>query len=347
MKLGFDVSPLGNENKVRGMGVYTRELLSQLKTANELEVQEFSDVAELNVVDMVHYPYFDLFKHTLSDHQPFPFVVTVPDIIPLLFPKHYPAGIKGSINLWRQKRSLKKARAIITLSESSKKDIVQYFHFPAEKVFVTHLAPNPSLKKVTDKKKLHDVRNRYALPDKFAIYVGSVNWNKNIIGLTQASLDAGLDIYLIGKAFEQRDHLEHPELRSFAQFLKEFENNPKVHMMGFVEDGDLLSVMNLATVMLFPSFYEGFGLPVLEAQACELPVITSSLSSLPEIGGEGAVYVVPYSIGEITQAIKKVLNDTLFRDTLVKEGLINVKQFTWHQTASQTIQVYEDIIKRR
>lgn len=347
MKVGIDISNLHEFSKKRGIGFYTRYLIDSLKkyTSVEAVVLE-SKNDELDQIDLIHYPYFDLFSPTLPFFKNFPTVVTVHDVTPLVFPKHYPPGIKGRINHIRQRASLLNTGAIITDSEASKKDIIKYFKISSDKVNVVYLAQADHFKVIKDEKVLEKLRGRYKLPEQFALYAGSVNWNKNLINLTAGCLDAGIDLVVVGRDFENRENLNHKELESYKKFLQKYSNNPNVHISGFVEDEDLVGLMNLARVIMLPSFYEGFGLTILEGQACGTPVITSSVSSMPEVGGEGALYVNPYNMEDITQAIKKVLQDENLQKKLIERGFNNLKRFSWQRAAEETALVYEKICRR-
>lgn len=350
IKIGFDVSPLRSGHQFRGIGSYTGNLLKQLKQLPELEIVEFiqSEFPQIrHNVDLIHQPYFDLTNLTVNyeDFPIVPTIVTIHDVIPLQFPKHYPLGIKGKINLYWQKVSLNTVvNAVVTDSESSKENIAKYLSYPKNNIYVTYLAAGEEFKKITNSDLLERVSVKYSLPKNFAIYVGNVNWNKNILGIAQACIDSEIDLVLVGKSFEERDNLDHPELRSFKQFLGKYSNHPKIHILGYVEKEEIVPLLNLATVMLYPSFAEGFGLPILEAQACGLPVITSKISSMPEVGGKGAVYVDPYDNNEIVTAIKKITSDKKTSSGLIKLGFENTKLFNWEKTAIETKKVYEKVL---
>ncbi len=336
MNIAFDISPLQTGHKSRGMGFYTKYLLEALQK-KEITIQQFITLREISQTDIVHHPYFDFFFPTLQVDHRFPTVVTIADITPLLFPKHYPPGLKGKLNWWRQKRALKKIAHIITISEASKKDICQHLDIPENKVSVTHLAPADHFRPVKEKPK--------NMPDKYVVFVGSVNWNKNIVTMAQAAVNAGIDFVLIGKSFETKGDLNHPELREYKEFVEKFSKNPLIHILGFVPDEELVSILSHATALLFASRYEGFGLPILEAQACDLPVITSTTSSMPEIAGDGALFVHPDNIDEITEAIQQIADDASLRQKLITKGRENVKRFSWQKTAEQTLKAYERALK--
>ncbi len=345
IRVAINNTALSSGHKTRGIGFYTKNLIDSLRAHLDITVLQFSMTKDIKRADIVHYPNFDFFQMTLPFKRKFPTVVTIHDVIPLLFPEHYPPGIKGRLKLSLQKRSLKSISGVITDSEVSKKDIHQILGVELRKIYVTYLAPATHFKAISDKKRLKEIKDKYNLVDQFAIFVGSVNWNKNLLNLTQASVDAGIDIYLIGKNFEEISVSNHPELRSYKQFLEKYSNHPKVHLLGFIPDEEIVEIYNLASILLLPSFYEGFGLPILEAQTCGLPVITSNTSCMPEIAGEGAILVNPESIEEIKQGIEKIINDKKFTESLINGGFKNVKKFSWNKTADETVKVYQHVLK--
>lgn len=343
MKVAFCSSPLTSGHQHRGIGTYTKNLVKELKKQKDVQIQEFSDLSGVKDTDVVHFPFFDLFQHTLPLIKKWPMVITIHDVIPLLYPTAYPPGIKGSWNLILQKLALKNVSAVITVSEASKEDIIKYLGVPAEKIYPIGEAPAGHYRKINDSKSLKEVKGKYNLPDKFALYTGNVNWNKNLLNLTEGAIAAGIDLVLVGKSFEEKGNLDHPEMQSFKEFLNHYGKNPQVHILGFVENNDLVIITNLAQVVLLPSFAEGFGLPILEAQICGVPVITSNLSSMPEVAGFGALLIDPGSVESISGAIGKIIKDEKVRDQLIKEGLENVKRFSWEKAAKETVQVYEKI----
>lgn len=344
MKIGFCSAAFKGGHKLRGIGYYAAHLVEELRKLPDVEVVEFGLGEKIPEVALVHYPFFDLFQKTLPLSKIHPTVVTIHDVTPLAFPEHYPPGLRGVIKNKIQRHSLRNVSAVITDSEYSKKDISKYLNIDTKKIFPIYLAPADHFKVISDKTKLEKVKEKYNLVDNFVVYVGSVNWNKNLLNLTRACIDAGIDLFLIGKDFEKKKDLNHPELKSFKRFLDEYSKNRLIHILGYVEDEDLVGVLNLAMVLLLPSYYEGFGLPILEAQACGLPVITSQTSSMPEIAGEGALLVDPENSDEITTYIQKILRDKDLREKLVKKGFENVKKFSWEKTAKETLDIYEQIL---
>jgi glycosyltransferase involved in cell wall biosynthesis len=344
MRVGFDLRKMHSGNLVRGVGFYTRNLTESLKKYTEVEVEVFNTDSEVKKVDLIHYPFFDFFQPTLPLRKSLPTVVTVHDITPLLFPTHYPPGIKGKLKHQLQKLALKSVNAIITDSNSAKSDISKHFKIPESKIFVTYLAAAEHFKVIKDQKVLEQVKKKFELPEKFALFVGSVGWNKNLLGIAEGSIKAGVEVVFVGKDFTDKSSLDHAERKSFAQFLAKYENNPLVHILGFVDDEEMVALFNLSFVTMLPSFYEGFGMTILESQACGIPVITSNLSSMPEVGGDSVIYVDPENPDSIAEAIKS-LDDKKTYDPLVKKGLENVKRFSWEKTAKETESVYQKVIQ--
>ncbi len=373
MKIAIDTGPLTSGHSVRGIGVHTKELVRELKLKTQnskfkIDAFDFSVNSKqliANNYDIVHYPYFHPFFITLPFQKPTKrVVVTIHDLIPLIYPKHYPPGIKGQIRFLIQKFLLKNVDAIITISETSKKDICRFLGVHPDKVHVIYLAPREIFKPIQNTTSLRsDVVKRYRLPDRFSLYVGDVNYNKNIPTLAKACKVAKIPLVICGKQaleVEEFDEdlrivrgpmdylrflfgLPHPELAHYKDLLKEFENNKHVVRLGFVPDKDLVVIYNLATIYVQPSFYEGFGLPVLEAFSCGVPVVASKTQALVEIAGTGALFANPRDFNDFASKIKKVINDEKLRKQLISTGSEIVKNFSWRKTAEETIEVYRSI----
>ena len=322
-KVGFITSPLSNANAVRGVGFYTRRLLPELK---KQAVKFGFEIVENDMsAKIVHYPFFDLFRHTLPIFKSAKTVVTVHDVIPLEFPDHYPPGIKGWFNLQLQKLALSGVEGVITDSHASVQAIRKYLSVSHAKIKLIYLAAD-------EKFKPKKVTKKYTLPKKFVLYVGDVNWNKNIPGLIKACDQINYPLVIVGKQATEIDKMDlsHPELKHLKDL--DFKN---VIRLGFVSDEELVDIYNLASVYCQPSFAEGFGLPVLEAMACGTPVACSRTHSLPEIAGPTASYFDPHNTSSMAKAIKSA----------TPKGVMDqAKNFSWDKTATQTLQVYSEII---
>ncbi len=328
IKVGFITSPLSDANAVRGVGAYARRLLPELKkqaSSFGFEILEIKNCLKIKNLKLkiAHYPYFDLFRHTLPIFKSAKTVVTIHDVIPLEFPDHYPPGLHGWFNLQLQKLALTSVDRTITVSYQCIKSIHKYLGVPHEKLKLVYEAADPIFKKISKPK------NKFDLPKRFVLYVGDINYNKNIPNLVAACKLAKLPLVIAGKqaaAVSDLD-LSHSELRHLQAI-----NWSGVTRLGFISDEDLVHIYNSATVYCQPSLSEGFGLPVVEALACGTPVACSNTSSLPEIAGENAVYFDPYDVESMSQAI------------------INAKpprskpRFSWEETAKLTLMVYREIL---
>ncbi|MFH1561192.1 MAG: glycosyltransferase family 1 protein, partial [Patescibacteria group bacterium] len=245
--------------------------------------------------------------------------------------------------VWQVQKMLLKNRAnlVLTDSFSSKYSINKLTGYPQDRIFVTHLAPGPEYRVIKDSGLLARVKKQYQLPDKFVLYVGDINWNKNIPGLVSACQNLKIPLVMVGKqALEENFDHDHSENQDLLWLQKQAKNNKLIYRLGFLPIEDLVAVFNLATVYCQPSFDEGFGLPVVQAMACGCPVLSSNQASMPEIAGEAAELVEP-SIDSLTLGLKKLLSDQSRRKELVKKGLDQVKQFSWLRTAQQTVGVYK------
>ncbi|MBL7078346.1 glycosyltransferase family 4 protein [Candidatus Shapirobacteria bacterium] len=351
--VGIDVSPLYTDDKVRGVGFYTKRLLKELKKFRDLEIIELKSKEEIQKqeYDLLHIPYFSPFFQTLPRGIKKPWVVTVHDLIPIRFKKHYPPGIKGSFNWQIQKRALLKAKAIITDSKASKKDIIKFTNYPESKIKVIYLAAGEEFKKLEIGAWKLELERKYNLPDTFALYVGDVNWSKNLPGLVKACRRAETPLVIAGKQAVSRDydktHIENRDLVWLQKQLKKFPYilNSKFYILalGYVSDQDLVRLYNLAKVYVQPSFGEGFGLPVLEAMACGCPVVSSNWGSLPEIVGKAGILVEP-APDSLAGAIKKVIRDGKLRNRLIEAGLKQAKQFSREKTAKETLSAYQRVL---
>ncbi len=343
MKVAIDVSPLTSGHKVRGVGFYLKHLLDALKTYYpEHEYVEFTDHVPANV-GIVHYPYFDPFSFTLSFFGRKKTVVTIHDLTPFVMPTSFPIGIKGKLQWFLQQLAIKKVNSIITDSKASKKDIEKILTIPSSRIHVVYLAAGKQFRVIHDKKMLFSALQKYHLPTRFALYVGDGTPNKNVLRLVQAALRTHIPLVIAGKVFTDATSV-HP----WAKDIREVQNlaraNPeKIVLLGFVPDEELVALYNRASVFVMPSLSEGFGLPILEAMACGCPVVASSKGSLPEVAGNAAFLIDPYSTEEIAKAIEKVVGDSKLAKTLTVKGLEQAKKFSWKKTADATIEVYKVI----
>lgn len=351
MKIGINVFPLYSGHKLRGIGYYTKNLLSYLKKEKGVEIQEFTNLSEVKNAQAIHYPWFDLYFHTLPIKRNFPTVVTIHDVIPLMFPEHYPAGFRGKINFHLQKIALNSCKYIITDSETSKKDILKDLKVNKEKVIVIPLAADPVFKVLKDPQLLR-VKRKYNLPERFLMYAGDANFTKNLpflvgsfrklINITKFS---DVKMVLVGGVFlknvENIDHLELKDLKKLNRMIKEYRMEDRIIRPGNIDEADLVAFYNLATLYIQPSLYEGFGLPLLQSFACGTPVVSSNSGSLPEVGGHAAVYFDPCNSNQLVSILTEILPDKSSQCKLSKLGHEQARKFSWERTVGRTIEVYK------
>jgi glycosyltransferase involved in cell wall biosynthesis len=375
MRIAIDSSPLNSGHKVRGVGMYVSELIRALgKTRDEkfkiepIELQTEGKMASIgDKFNLLHFTSFNPFIRTLPSRFPqgVKVVVTVHDLIPLIYSDVYQPGIRGWLNFIRQKKILNKVDAIIVPSETSKKDVVKFIGVSPEKIYVIYEGAKQVYRKINDSKKLESVRKKYNLPDKFVLYVGDVNFNKNIMTLVKACVKIKTPLVICGKqALEvnelgmslmnlrgPRDYfrflfnIPHPEQRHFFELSDAFEKNEDlVYRIGFIPDNDLAAIFNLASVYVQPSLYEGFGLSVVEAFASETPVVIAKTNCLVEIAGNAALFVDPEDVGGFSKKIEAVLKNRRLRVELVERGKERVKTFSWDKCARETMDVYKKVL---
>lgn len=352
MKIGIDISPLktGNflQHRVRGTGFYLENLKASLLSYYPENKYIFFTRGEKlpNDIDIIHYPYFEPFFLTLPLFSKNKTVVTIHDLTPLVFPDHFKSGLKGNLR-WRiQKLALKNASAIITDSESSKKDIIKYVDVDSAKVKVVYLAAGSGFKKLEAGSWKQEIKEKYNLPDYFALYVGDATWNKNLPRLIESTIKANVPLVMVGKALaDEVVDSQNPWNSDLVKAHRLAAENKNILRLGFVSNQDLIRLYNLATVFIMPSIYEGFGLPALEAMSCGCPVITSKGGSLKEVVGEAGKFVDPNDANSIAMGIGEVFNNTELQKVLSQKGLVQAKKFAWKKTVEQTMEIYNSVAR--
>lgn len=355
MKIAINIIPLNSAHKDRGIGYYTDNLVKNLKEDSQLNIQTFINLAEVSNADIIHYPWFDFFFRTLPVKRPAPTVVTIHDVTPLIFRQKYPLGLRGRVNFFLQTLALKSCRAFITDSETSKQDIVKYLKIKEQKVNVIPLAADNSFR-VLGETKLILTKRKYKLSDRFILYVGDANWVKNLPFLIKCfkkvaddSEFSDVKLIMVGGVFLKKiDDINHPELESLKKvnlLIKELKLESNLIRVGNIEKEDLVGFYNLATVYVQPSFYEGFGLPVLQALSCGTPVVSSNGGSLKEVGGEAVIYFDPFNPNALVTVLKEVIQNKSLQDKLSRMGIKRSHRFSWANTASRTKLVYQKVLK--
>jgi len=277
-------------------------------------------------------------------------VVTIHDLIHERYPEQYSA-IDVKIYSKKFRYACEHADKIIAISEQTKRDIIEFYKTPEEKIAVCYQSCNPAFAKKVSEEEKNKVKELYGLPEQFFLSVGSIIERKNLLNICKAMflLRNELDIPLIvigdgGKYKQQvKDYIIQNGLEKKIIFLSETQSAKS--SQSFKSAADFPAIYQLATAMIYPSFFEGFGIPVVEALWSKMPVITSNLSCLPEAGGDGAYYVNPGSPEEIAEGMKKIYADKQFADALVERGWQHVQDFTPEKCAAAVMDVYKKVLR--
>ncbi|OGH13693.1 MAG: hypothetical protein A2860_04580 [Candidatus Levybacteria bacterium RIFCSPHIGHO2_01_FULL_37_33] len=284
--------------------------------------------------------------HYLPFYVTYPSVVSILDVSYLHFPKLFKKRDLYQLKLWGR-YSIKKAKKIITISKSSKNDIIKAYGVSENKISVIYPGVKSEIQSASWRTKLKMqnsklLKEKYRVKGDYILFVGTLQPRKNIERLVEAfsrlkSKVKNLNLVIIGKkGWMYEDILNAPE---------KYNVSDRVKFLDSVSDEELPVFYQNAICFVLPSLYEGFGLPVLEAMKYGCPVITSNVSSLPEAGGDAALYFNPENVNDIAEKIKKVIEDKTLREEMIQKGYQQIKKFSWEKTARETLQVLEQLAK--
>lgn len=296
-------------------------------------------------------------SHYAPRFSPIPTVVSVMDLSYLHYPNLFDKDDLYQLKNWT-KYSVENAKAVITISNSSRGDIIKWYKVQPEKVHVVY----PGIKKVSSIKysavakaiahkqllSMDELRDKFGIEGKYVLFVGTLQPRKNIGRLIEAfkqvlsikfkvkgNENESLKLVIVGKkGWQYEEILAAPKKYGIEEHVK---------FLDFVSDEDLPSLYKNALCYVLPSLYEGFGLPVLEAMSYDCPVITSNVSSLPEAGGDAAVYIDPNNVDDIANKIIEVISNETFRKKMIEEGRAQVKKFSWEKAAKETLEILQDV----
>ena len=371
MNVTIDARPLQTGHAVRGVGVLVRNLLMEMGRQDKQD--EYTLLSEPNkelpsffarqqrvssyrlpranrfdwIIDQFYIPRVvrtcgsELFFATDFGCYPVPrngmkVVSIVYDLIPFIFPHMMaakPAIVR--LNLKANFANLRCAHRLLAISEATKSDTVRLLGINPERIQVIYPGIDHALFNPLNAAKR--IRDCYGISGDYFLYVGDPEWRKNLRGVLEAlaGLPEPVQLVIVGKRA--------PEDPQLSRWLVETSTAGRALLPGFVPDEDLPGIYGHARGFLFPSRYEGFGLPVAEALACGCPVITARNSSLPEVAGDAALYVDPEQPGEIRQAMENLLRDDALSDALRARGLLQVRRFTWERAARETLAALREV----
>lgn len=348
IKVLLNDSPLQNANAIRGVGAYTRFLAKYLAKNKAIELSLSSNKDLAFKPEITHYPFFDLFFSTLPLINKGKTIVTIHDVIPLLFPKYYPIGKKGLLALFRQKMALKSVNAVITDSNNSKTDIAKYLKFPLDKIHVVPLAANPELRPV-EQNEIQKISKKYKLPKKYLLYVGDINYNKNIPQLikTLKFLPKEIQLVCVGKNFYPQDISEWKAIEAQVA-LSDVDRRIKfITDLSNENNTELAAIYSGALAYIQASLYEGFGLPILEAMRVGTPVICANNSSLSEVALNKAVMVEEAKAENFALAVETILAwSKANREKFIKQAMEHARKFSWDKTVKATIDIYQEVLEK-
>ncbi|MFI5305677.1 MAG: glycosyltransferase family 4 protein [Nitrospiria bacterium] len=365
MKIGIDISPIFYQRG--GVGNYTLYLVENLLKidsnhrfflfSNQSSKESFSFLGDSKVsfiqgigpylrykiwkekIDVVHGPNFKLpGKGTRGN------LITVHDLALERFPLYGKKTFGSSYSSWKTKKRALTADHIITVSQNSLEDIVNLFGVSKDRVSAIYNGVDRSFFPDRNGEAFLKIKEKYRIKkDQYILFTGTVEPRKNVNTLLKAFsrskvLREGFSLVLAGGKGWKNENIQ-----SLIQ-NEGIEN--ELSITGYVAKEELRVLYSFSSCFVFPSVYEGFGMPLLEAMACGAPVVCSNTSSLPEVAGDAAIMVDPFDYEGFSMAIEKIIKDKEFRMNLIRNGLKRVKSFTWEETARQTLQLYEKIYLR-
>jgi glycosyltransferase involved in cell wall biosynthesis len=270
-------------------------------------------------------------------------IMTIYDLSFLVHPEfHREENVRHALQGTRE--AISRADAIIAISHATRQELIDRLNAPADRIVVTQLAAGSQYVRIEDSRRKTQVREKYQLPPDFILCVGSIEPRKNIARLLEAyarltsALQKDVQLVIAGGTGWLNTDIYLTVCRLGLE--------TRVHFIGYVEENDLPVVYSLAEVFVYPSLYEGFGLPVLEAMQCGVPVLTSTVSSLPEVAGDAALLVTPTEVDDISQGLRRLLENADLRAEVRARGYQRAREFSWERCARETLAVYKNVYDR-
>lgn len=268
-----------------------------------------------------------------------PSVATVHDLGYEYFPEAHPRRQLAYLR-WSTRHNARVARRVIADSAATRDDLMRFYGVPAAKIEVVYPGTDPDLRRVTDAARLSAVLTSYRIQPPYFLYLGTLQPRKNLVRLVEAIIadnlhNDGFSLVLAGKA----GWLADPLLAVIGNLPPDARDC--IRLPGYIADDHKGALLSAATALVFPSLHEGFGFPVLEAQACGTPVICSNTSSLPEVAGEGALLIDPLDSAALAEGMRQMSSDVGLRARLVEAGYANLRRFEWPEAAAGVLSVLQ------
>lgn len=266
-------------------------------------------------------------------------IVTIHDLIFLRYPQYY-QSIDRKIYTYKFRKACENADKIIAISECTKRDIIEFFGIPDDKIEVVYQGCDPIFEYSASNEKKEEVRSKYQLPAKYILNVGSIEDRKNALLIVQSlpQLPQDIDLVIVGR--------HTPYTEKIKEFASEHNLTSRVHIIHNVPFGDLPAIYQLAEVFAYPSYFEGFGIPIIEALHSKIPVIAATGSCLEEAGGPDSIYINPDSVNEASRALKELLSNPEKRKLMIEKGKEFAKRFDAQNQAVQTMNIYNNTIQQ-
>ncbi|WP_353168997.1 glycosyltransferase family 1 protein [Flavobacterium sp.] len=262
-------------------------------------------------------------------------IVTIHDLIFVRYPKLY-SFFDRKIHFYKFKKAANNADLIIAISEQTKKDIISFLNIDASKIIVVYQGCQDVFKKDYSELDKQLVSKKHNLPQKFVLNVGTIEERKNALTIVKAIINLDIDLVLIGKKTDYTDKIH--------QYIIENKLEKRVHFLKCLSRTDLAIIYQLATVFVYPSLFEGFGIPIIEALYSKTPVITSKGGVFPEAAGPSSLYISPFDVKDLSDKIALVLQDSSLASKMKEEGWQFVQQFNDEEIARNIINCYQKVL---
>lgn len=264
-------------------------------------------------------------------------VVTIHDVIFIKYP-HFFSSVDRAIYYQKYMHSTRIADKVVAVCENTKKDIMKYLKVPEEKIEVIYQSCHEQFYTILSKDRIDEIKNKYHLSSKYILYVGAIEENKNVFSLIKAFSGMDAKNYTLVLVGEGKEHK-----KIMVNETGKLGIEKRVHFLGNVPDEDLPAIYQGSEFFVYPSFYEGFGIPIIEALFSGVPVITSPISGMPEAAGDGALYADPSSISELKEAMNRLSNDKSLRIFLTQKGRRHVEKFHRQKTTRAIMTLYDSL----